>query len=166
MGGSKMQEPLCTFILNSKPISSLKCNSNLSYEAFSGLTGFTNLPIHVGVRNAGPLPMGQYYIVDRQSGGRLGWLRDNLKDLVNDTEREQWFALYRDDGVIDDFTSINQIRRGNFRLHPAGATGVSEGCVTLVSTAGFEELRKFLKSRPKQLIPGTGIKHYGVLEVK
>ncbi|MFP3617622.1 DUF2778 domain-containing protein, partial [Paraburkholderia sp. SIMBA_050] len=75
-------------------------------------------PNSTTVPNDGPLPAGVYYIVDRQSGGRMGWLNDFRSDLLAGTHRADWFALYRNDGVIDDWTSLNGIRRGHFRLHP------------------------------------------------
>ncbi|MBN3801774.1 DUF2778 domain-containing protein [Paraburkholderia sp. Ac-20336] len=41
------------------------------------------------------------------------------------------FALYRNDGVIDDVTWINGVKRGQFRLHPADGQDVLLGCITL-----------------------------------
>nr|WP_254058708.1 tlde1 domain-containing protein [Yersinia pestis] len=35
--------------------------------------------------------------------------------------------LVRDDGKIDDYTWINNVERGNFRLHPIGPMRVSMG---------------------------------------
>lgn len=35
------------------------------------------------------------------------------------TDHNEWFGLYRDDGKIDDYTWINNVERGNFRLHPS-----------------------------------------------
>lgn len=43
------------------------------------------------------------------------------------SDRSVWFALYRDDGNIDDWTFIDHVERGHFRLHPAGCMGISEG---------------------------------------
>ncbi|WP_254367149.1 tlde1 domain-containing protein [Paraburkholderia sp. NMBU_R16] len=37
---------------------------------------------------------------------------------LSQTQGHQWFALYRNDGVVDDYTFIDGVRRGNFRLHP------------------------------------------------
>lgn len=147
-------------------MSTLECSNNQSYDAFSGVNDIVNNPGFVDRVDAGALPKGKYYIIDRQSGGRIGWLRDAVKDLASRTERNQWFSLYRDDDVIDDHTSVNNIQRGHFRLHPEGAMGISEGCVTLISAIGFDELKKYLKSMQGSIIPGTGIKYYGVLEVK
>lgn len=147
-------------------MSTLECSNNRSYDAFSGLEHVVNDPKFVDQVEVGPLPTGNYYIISRQSGGRLGWLRDPVMDTWNRSKRSQWFALYRDDNEIDDYTSIQGIARGNFRLHPVGAEGLSEGCVTLTSATGFDELSKYLKSMPGSFIPGTDIRYYGILEVK
>lgn len=73
----------------------------------------------------GPIPPGIYFIVDRESGGMLGGLRDYF------TGRDTWFALCANDNRIDDKTFCNNIIRGHFRLHPKGVRGVSEGCVVI-----------------------------------
>ncbi len=114
----------------------------------------------------GPLPKGVYYIVDRESGGHLGWLRDVVKDMGNNTHRADWFALYRNDGKIDDETIVNGIRRAHFRLHPMGSRRISNGRITLPSVSQFAKLRAFLKSQPMFDVPGTKLKAYGRVTVK
>jgi hypothetical protein len=104
--------------------------------------------------------------VSRQSGGRLGWLRDWFKDRASAVRHEQWFSLYRNDNLIDDYTVIDGVKRGNFRLHPNGRFGVSEGCITLASKSQFDRLRAFLLSQETKVIPGTTIKYYGTVEVQ
>ncbi|MGV8917176.1 MAG: tlde1 domain-containing protein [Pseudomonas sp.] len=81
-------------------------------------------------------------------------------------EKNHWFALYRDDDVIDDHTSINNIKRGHFRLHPIGSACISQGCITLISKIGFDELKAVLRQSSAQVITGTGILYYGVIEVR
>ncbi len=49
-----------------------------------------------------------------------------IYDLISDSNRSQWFALYAKD-TLSDFTLVKKIRRGNFRLHPIGRVGLSEG---------------------------------------
>ena len=101
----------CSFELNGKPMSVLKCGA-MSFPAFSGLGAHANrreFACNVGV---GPIPPGTYYIFDRQSGGLFGALRDLLNG------HGEWFALYAVDGKIDDETFCNEVKRGNFRLHP------------------------------------------------
>lgn len=154
----------CIFSLNGKSLSHLDCNEIGTFTAFSGSGAFTNVPSAVGNKDNGPLPTGTYYIVDRESGGRLGFIRDIFKDFFSGTKRYDWFALYRDDGVIDDKTSVDGIIRGSFRLHPVGYWGISEGCITFPNVSEFYRLRKFLKSQPPAYI--NGIRYYGTLTVQ
>ncbi|RMM11287.1 hypothetical protein ALQ25_100555 [Pseudomonas coronafaciens pv. atropurpurea] len=155
----------CTFELTGQSMSLLKCSNNESYEAFSGLTDFANDPAEVSNAENGPLPPGRYYILNRESGGTLGWLRDPITDLIARTNRSDWFSLYRDDGQIDDSTIIDNVKRQNFRLHPVGPMGVSEGCVTMTSKLGFEQLSVYLHNMDGDRIPGSGQKYYGILDV-
>jgi len=149
----------CSFELNGKPMSALKCGA-MSFPAFSGLGTHANrreFACHAGI---GPIPPGTYYIFDRQSGGLLGSLRDMLNG------HGDWFALYAADGKIDDETFCNQVKRGNFRLHPKGTAGISQGCITLESVADYQRLRTFLKGMPAQAVPGISLKAYGRVVVK
>ncbi|MGK3116306.1 tlde1 domain-containing protein [Candidatus Pantoea formicae] len=57
-------------------------------------------------------------MVERPTGGRLGPFRERFLKEVYGTDRTTWFALYRDDGKIDDITFINGVRRGLFRCIP------------------------------------------------
>lgn len=134
--------------------------------AFSGKPAYVNDPAKVMVANRGPLPTGRYYIVDRQSGGKLGWLKELMTERTSAAGRSQWFALYRVDGEIDDFTFVEGVRRGNFRLHPIGRRGISEGCITLLSPVQFNRLRAHLLSQETKLIPGTNIKYFGTVDVR
>ncbi len=145
-----------TFVLNSDTVSRLDCSCGLSFVAFSGVAKARNDPAKVDQENVGPIPPGRYFIVDRRSGGRLGWLRDW------GSGKSEWFALYRDDGVIDDETIINGVSRGDFRLHPGT---ISRGCVTLRSKKDFEKLRRLLLKTKTQKIPGTSITYYGTITV-
>ncbi|MEW6347326.1 MAG: DUF2778 domain-containing protein [Pseudomonadota bacterium] len=151
----------CTFTLNTRPMSMLVCPGIGGMPAFSGLGNAVDDPRAIAKADIGPLPQGTYYIVDRQSGGRLGWFWDRMPGH-NPTE---WFALYRDDGVIDDETIINGVKRGNFRLHPKGALGISKGCITLARKGDFEKLRTLLH-RQQTFSVGAGIKAYGRVEVR
>ena len=146
-----------TFVLNNQLESNLVCECGESFPAFSGAIDVRNNPLHTDQPNIGPIPQGTYFIVDRQSGGRLGWLYDYFSG-AND-----WFALYRDDGVIDDKTQIGNITRGEFRLHPGSR---SEGCITLKNMHEFKHLRELLLNTDRAKIPGTDIDYYGTIEVK
>lgn len=112
------------------------------------------------LKRKGPIPRGKYYIVDRPTGGHLGPLIDNIRGKTD------WFGLFADDGRIDDYTFCSAVERGNFRLHPAGSAGVSEGCVTLQHKHEFENLRNHLLCSMKIDIPRTKIQAYGILSVK
>ena len=62
----------CNMTLNSKTFTVLECRGAGSFPVFSGNDNLAD----VAMADIGPLPPGRYYIVDRQSGGRLGYLRD------------------------------------------------------------------------------------------
>ena len=147
-----------TYKLNGKEISYLVGKAH-KYEAFSGLPGYKNKPESVCVPDKGPISKGVYYIVDRESGGKLGWLRD----LYNG--KDEWFALYKNDSLVDDFAFCDKIKRGQFRLHPEGPLGISKGCITLKNKVKFGELRKRLLLTKSELIPKTTIKAYGMVTV-
>ncbi len=110
-GGERLPAA-CTFRLNSKPISVLHCEGVGDFAAFSGNDGWTkNNPATVAIPKVGPLPQGRYYIVDRGSGGFFTYIKDSIMDFWSDTERGKWFALYRDDGEVDDWTLVDGVRR-------------------------------------------------------
>ena len=148
----------CRFVLNGQPLSDFVCGSS-KFPAFSGRGGNVNKRIAACVPNKGPIPPGEYYIVDRQSGGFLGPLKDFL------TDRDRWFALYAIDGSIDDETFCDKVKRGQFRLHPEGPLGISEGCITIKNKTDFDKLYIQLKNTEVELIPSIGIKAYGKVVV-
>lgn len=155
----------CTFVLDRKKVGTLQCDGR-SYGAFSGNGAGQDNPDMTNVPETGAIPKGTYYIVDRPHGGRLGWLRDYLHNRANSSNNEYWFALWADDGTIDDYTTVQGVKRGNFRLHPVGSLGLSDGCITLVHPDQFNDLRtRLLQSRPAT-IPGKGTRYYGTVEVK
>ncbi|ORC49640.1 DUF2778 domain-containing protein [Paraburkholderia terricola] len=156
----------CTFRLNGQRMSALQCPGFGGVAAFSGDGSSIDDPNATAKADEGPLPTGTYYIIDRQSGGHLGWLWDAVKDTFVHSNRSEWFALYRNDGKIDDWTFINGVRRGNFRLHPVGRLGESKGCVTVANPAQFQQLRAFLTSQTQQTIPGSNINYYGTVMVR
>jgi type VI secretion system (T6SS) effector TldE1-like protein len=149
----------CRFDLNDRPMSSFLCGSRL-FPAFSGLGRHVNRRISACIANAGPIPPGNYYIFDRQSGGLLGPLRDIFNN------HSDWFALYAVDGKIDDETYCNQVKRGYFRLHPKGPWGISEGCITLESKSDFQLLRVILKASKQEVVPGSTLLAYGKVWVR
>jgi len=58
------------------------------------------------------------------------------------------------------------VRRGNFRLHPNGRFGVSEGCIMLLSMQQFDKLRAWLLSQETKMVPGTSLPYYGTVAVR
>ena len=42
---------------------------------------------------------------------------------------------------------------------------MSLGCVTLTSHLAFDELKQTLRNRTGEILKGTGIKYYGILDV-
>lgn len=150
----------CTFVLNSQPLSVLTCGG-LTAPAYSGRPGQLNNATAVTDAKRGPLPKGRYYIVDEPRVARLGWLKE-LKERPSANA----FALYRSDGAIDDWTYVDGLRRGRFRLHPIGSAHACEGCITVVHPKVFDRLATRLRASERVLIPGTSTRYYGMLDVK
>ncbi|MDF0607085.1 DUF2778 domain-containing protein [Neisseriaceae bacterium TC5R-5] len=141
---------MSTFTINSR-----------SFPAFSGLDTLVNKRQYVCTAQRGAIPLGRYYIVDRESGGRLGWLWDMFSG-----GKDRWFALYADDGKIDDKTFCQNVQRGEFRLHPKGPAGISKGCITIEKQSDFNIIYGILKASGKVKIPGTDIYTYGIVTVR
>ncbi|MGV2289535.1 DUF2778 domain-containing protein [Trinickia sp. YCB016] len=150
----------CSFELNDQPMSTFVIHGGFSVPAFSGLEPHINKRASACLLDVGPIPPGRYYIVDRESGGRLGSLREAF------LHRSDWFALYAADGKIDDSTFCNEVLRGNFRLHPKGPRGISQGCIVIENSADFHRLRVSLVGRGKYPIPGSALSAYGMVTVK
>lgn len=148
----------CYFVLNNEQFSVFSYDG-VRCRAFSGNGTDRNNPGSGAVAGNGPIPPGNYWIVDRQSGGTLGGLRD----LV--TGRDEWFALYRMDGTIDDETFIDGVRRGEFRLHPLGPSGTSLGCIVLQYPSEFAAMRTYFLGLAVSYIPGTKTRTYGTVSV-
>lgn len=137
-----------TFYLNGNQLSNLSCPGIGFFPAFSGTGASRNNPDDVAIPSIGPLPPGLYYIVTCGTGGIVTMVSDSVASFISGSDRSIWFALYRHDSQIDDHTFIGHVRRGNFRLHPAGYKGVSEGCITLSRLADFMLLHDVLLNTP------------------
>ncbi|MFM0603671.1 DUF2778 domain-containing protein [Paraburkholderia sediminicola] len=156
----------CTFVLNKQKTSVLTCPGTASVSAFSGTAQGRDNPDDTAMENIGPLPKGVYYLVDRQSGGHIGFVRDlwNAHGFGS-TDRQYWFMLWNP--VSGDTTNINGVRRGNFRLHPMGPLRLSEGCITVTSPDAFDVLQKYIRSQGLTVpVPGSTMRAYGTVEVK
>lgn len=137
-----------------------------AFPAYSGRQSGRDNPDATDEPDLGPIPKGIYYIVDRQSGGMLGWMHDFIGAHVYGTsDHTQWFMLWNQ--TTGDSTFVNGVKRGAFRLHPEGPLRLSEGCITLANPRGFDSLAKALRTRGADLpVPGTPYRAYGTVEVK
>ncbi len=149
----------CSFELNGKPMSSFKIGAT-AFPAFSGLGKHINRRQSACLPNQGPIPPGEYFILDRESGGRFGWLRDFIR------RKGDWFALYANDGKIDDYTWCEQVKRGEFRLHPKTGSGISEGCIVIERMQDFQFLSSILRNGEPSMVEGTDIKAWGKVVVR
>ncbi|WP_312948939.1 DUF2778 domain-containing protein [Superficieibacter sp.] len=155
----------CTFHLNGGQLSTLSCAGVGFFSAYSGNTGkYRNNPDTVAVVGKGPLPPGKYYIVTRPRGGFKTHWHSMIKELESGSNRDLWFALYRDDNQLDDTSFIDCVERGNFRLHPAGQSGISDGCITIPSHADYAILLQALISTPPVMITAQ-LKAFGTVQV-
>jgi len=150
---------ICTFELNGKPMSNFVLDG-VKYPAFSGDGIHVNKKESACMRFEGPIPPGEYFIVDRLSGGFLGGIRDWW------SEKDRWFSLYANDGRVDDFVKCEETERGNFRLHPKGSRGLSYGCITIERLIDFQRIDRILRGGQATPISGTRINAYGKVLVK
>ncbi|MDH6146472.1 MULTISPECIES: DUF2778 domain-containing protein [Paraburkholderia] len=158
------------FLVNNEPLSPLTLFGVGTFYAYSGNAIYRNRGGCTSIAENGPLPAGKYWIVDRPTGGIRSQAFAGIKDTVNafkgrPSYHSEWFALYRDDGKIDDTTWINGVERGQFRLHPAGGDGLSLGCITLPSRTDFLTIRTALLHTMTIAAGNSGLKAYGTIEV-
>ncbi len=156
----------CLYTLNKKQTSFLQCPGLGSIPAFSGKDQYVNDPAATAVAKKGPIPAGTYYIIDRQTGGRFPELEDAIHDVITNTHRREWFSLYSTTPPFGDYMNVKGVLRGNFRIHPVGRLGESDGCITLTHPTQFEQLRTFLHSQKTEKIPGTELIYYGKVIVQ
>lgn len=158
------------FFVNNQPLAPLSMFGVGTFMAFSGNDIYRNRGGCTAVINDGPIPPGKYWIVDRPTGGLRSkaeaWAKDAINSVLGTpSHRDEWFALYRDDGKIDDYTWVNGVQRGQFRLHPAGGRGVSLGCITVASYADFQSIRRALLHTTVIPAGNSGLKAFGWIEV-
>ncbi|WP_330983602.1 MULTISPECIES: DUF2778 domain-containing protein [Enterobacterales] len=156
---------IARYALNGLPTSILTVPGVGNFPAFSGqLYGRNNVTM-AGRPDIGPIPPGRYFIVGRKSGGRLGSLRNYFLKNFYGTDRESWYALYKEDWQIDDTVFVEGVKRGNFRLHPIGPMGLSEGCITLSFQSDFDYLSKALSKTTMIQVPCSSFMAYGTITV-
>ncbi|HIE5390521.1 TPA: DUF2778 domain-containing protein [Enterobacter cancerogenus] len=158
-----------TFHINSADFSPLIFPGVGTFLAFSGDGIYRNKGTCGMKPKVGPIPTGKYWIIDRPEGGIRSQLVSGIKDSWNQYKKgatfthNEWFALWRDDWGIDDYTWIENVKRGNFRLHPGT---LSEGCITLPHDTDFSTLRNALLRTNKIDVPcHRNLKTYGTIEV-
>jgi hypothetical protein len=158
------------FLVNNTFLSPLTIDGLGTFDAYSGDEQYRNRGGCTAIAGKGPIPAGKYWIVARPAGGAgskaLAWIKDawNTYD-GRPTDHNEWFALYRDDGAIDDVTWVNGVKRGQFRLHPAGGRGISLGCITLPSRSDFLRIRNALLHTMHTPAGNSGLRSYGTIEV-
>lgn len=159
------------FVINDAHFSPFTLCGVGTFLAYSGNDGYRNRGGCTAVPNAGPIPDGKYWIVDRPKGGGRTqlqtWARDKWGSAIGEhADHNEWFALYRDDGLIDDWTWVENVQRGNFRLHPRAGYGYSLGCITLQHRTDFLSIRKALLNTSLAPLEQTGLMTYGCIEVE
>ncbi|WP_368542119.1 DUF2778 domain-containing protein [Enterobacter soli] len=126
------------------------------FMAHSGRGVHRNNGVCGAIPDSGPLPVGKYWIVDRLESNSLYQIALEIRDAVSSVTRRRqfgksdWFALWRDDGLIDDYMWIEGLRRGNFRLHPGQA---SKGCITIAHNSDYAQIRNALINTPLIQVP-------------
>ncbi len=157
------------FIINDADFSPLTLYGVGTFMAFSGNGAYRNRGGCAGIPDNGPIPVGKYWIVNRGEGGFLSKKITAAKDFYNEKfkgaefKHTEWFALYRDDGTIDDNTWVENVNRRNFRLHPGTN---SQGCITIVHNSDYRLIRNALLQTAPMPVPGMkGLLARGWIEV-
>lgn len=157
------------FVINDAYYSPLSFPGIGTFLAFSGDGVYRNRGACGMKPTVGSIPAGKYWIVDRPEGGLRSHINTGIRDIYNSVVKgatfrhSEWFALWRDDWSIDDYTWIEGVKRGNFRLHPGT---LSEGCITLPHDADFAMLRNALLRTLQMDVPCMKeLKAYGTIEV-
>lgn len=160
-----------TFTMGGAQFAPLTFSGMRPMMAFSGTGANRNRAGCANVAMVGPLPVGKYWIVDREQGGYFSQKIAGMKDAYNHVfhgakfGHAEWFALYFDGpGIISDYMWIKGVERGNFRLHPGV---LSEGCITLAHNGDFGLIRRRLLNTPLIDVPCMrGLKARGSIEVR
>lgn len=139
------------------------------FMAHSGMGTYRNNGTCGAFPDLGPLPVGRYWIVDRLEANMFLQLKREISDSSNrlfgrrEFGKSDWFALWRDDALIDDYMWIEGVKRGNFRLHPGQA---SKGCITIAHNSDYARIHNALKNTPLIQVPRkNGLLARGWVEV-
>ncbi|MCU2631782.1 DUF2778 domain-containing protein [Enterobacter hormaechei subsp. hoffmannii] len=87
----------CFFHLNGGTYATLSVPGVGFFPAFSGNGDATNRAESANIPDIGPLPPGRYYILLRGLGGWYTQTKDSVNAFFTGSNRNEWFALYRDD---------------------------------------------------------------------
>lgn len=103
------------FLVNNERLAPLVIYGVGTFMAFSGNNIYRNRGGCTAVPENGPIPASKYWIIDRPAGGicsqMKAWNTDMANTLIGKpSNHNEWFALYRDDGRIDDYTWFQRIR--------------------------------------------------------
>lgn len=136
-----------------------------TFMAYSGDGKYRNQPGCIHLADRGAIPIGRYWIVARPTGGARTQVSNAIAKMLVGDDRGIWFALYRDDGTVNDHTYIGRVKRGAFRLHPAGGANQSLGCVTVHHKTDYMVIYNALRATRQISIPGTELRAFGQIEV-
>lgn len=144
----------------------LYCEGVGYFSVFTGLGRFKDSLEFSKYKN-GPIPLGKYWILKKPTGGVKSQLRSLGKAISTGNNYSEWLALYKQDGKLDDYTFVEAVERGNFRMHPLrpNGSGDSDGCITFYSRVDFDIVRRALLKTSKKAIPGSNLLAYGELNV-
>lgn len=144
----------------------LFCEGVGYFPVFTGL-GSLKDTLQFSRRKNGPIPLGKYWIIEKPTGGLKSQLKSFGNAIRTGNNYSEWFALYRQDLNVDDYTFVDAFERGNFRLHPLrpDGSGESDGCVTFYHRFDFDLVRKALLRTSRQPIRDTNIIAFGELNV-
>ncbi|WP_235425228.1 DUF2778 domain-containing protein [Dickeya undicola] len=138
------------------------------FDVLSGRGSYINNPNCTNIPDQGPIPVGQYYIVDRPPSTFGNKIRNFGADLWFGTNHNEWFGLYNSK-TLNDHATTNGVRRGNFRLHPLRPDGSGEswGCITFFKVNDFIVVRNALLKTRKIKVSASknGLMAYGRIDV-
>ena len=152
----------------------LVCHGIGTFDVVTGMYAFENDP-HCSDRTNAPIPVGTYYIVEREAGSlrnrfnnwSLETYRNLVKGITND--KSNWFSLISA-RTLDNSITVNGHERGGLKLHPLNSdgSGYSDGCVTLYSYNEYLNLRREILKQSTSMLNlrnGSTVKCYGTIRV-